>query len=243
MMNQLSKKQKIIIALIVITLIGLLVLSYFLTRPVSVYGSGISVSGYDKYISNLPADRRDSINTALYKIVKDNSNNSNVAVKDASIRSGSVTYNYDKTTNVNSGSFIVDMQSIKQSYLITYEWSTDSNNPDLSGYSSTASCLPIDKLMYGDFSCQDSFSSSDNTKNRDPILDLMPYSTFNYVVTANTNDPNKVELDANIILYSADTRDGNRDKSITNYETEITDWIKSKGLNPTDYLINYTISG
>jgi len=242
-MNQLGKKQKIIIISIGVILIAVFVLSFFISRPVNKYGNGINVINYDKYISNLPADRKDSINTALYNITKDNSNNSSVNVKDATIRGDSVTYNYNKDSNINSGSFIVDMQSIKQSYLITYEWSSDISNADLSGYSSSASCLPLDKLIYGNFNCQDSFSSSDNTKNRDPILNYLPYSTFNYVVTANTNNQNRVELDANIILYSSDTRDGNRDNSITKYKTEITDWIKSNGLNPNDYIVNYSIDG
>ncbi len=242
-MIQLNKKQILIIISIGLLFIALFIALYFFTRPVSKYGNGINISGYDKYIPNLPADRRDSIDTALYKITKNNSNNSNVSIKDAIIRGDSVTYNYDKPTNVNSGSFIVDMQSIKQSYLITYEWSSDVNNASLSGYSVAAACLPANKLIYGDFSCKDDFSSPTNNSSRDPILDYLPYTTFNYVVTATTNTPNKVELDANIILYSSDTIDGNRDSSINKYESEITDWIKSKGLNPNNYLINYSISG
>ncbi len=242
-MIQLTKKQILIIISLGIVFLALFIALYIFTRPVSKYGAGINVSGYNKYISNLPSDRRDSINTALYKITKSNSNNANLNIKDATIRADSVTYNYDKTTDINSGSFIVDMQSIKQSYQITYEWSSDSNNPDLSGYSSTASCLPVNKLIYGNFNCQDSFSGTVNNIKRDPILDYLPYSTFNYVVTANTNNPDKVELDVSIILYSSDTSYGNRDSSIAKYEAQVTDWIKSKGLSPTNYLINYTING
>lgn len=240
-MDQLGKKQKYIIISICFVILAIFI-SLFFIKPVSKYGNGVSVNNYDKYTPNLPTDRRDSINTALYKITKSNLNNKDINIKDAVIRKEFVEYNYNKSTDINSGSFIVDMQSIKQSYLISYEWSSDNNNVNLSGYSAVATCLPVDKLIYGIFNCVDSFSGSVNNIKRDPILNYLPYSTFNYVITANMNSKNKVDLVANIILYSSDTRDGNRDNSISKYETEITNWINSKGLNPNDYFIDYIIN-
>jgi len=240
-MNQLDKKQQIIIvssAAVFLTMFALL----FLLMPSNQYGDNIGVNNYDKYIPNLPADRRSSINSTLYKITKDNSNGKDININDATIRKDSVEYNYDKSTDINSGSFIVDMPSVKQSYLISYEWSPDNNNVNLSGYSATAACLPLSRLVYGDFSCKDSFLNSRNNINRDPILNYLPHSTFNYVVTANMNNQNKVDLEANIILYSYDIRDGNRDNSINKYKNEITDWIKSNGLNPDNYFIRYSIN-
>lgn len=240
-MNWLGKEQKIIISSVVIIFLIVLAL-LFLLIPGNQYGNGISVNNYDKYVPNLPTDRRDSINTALYKIAKDNSNGKDINIKDATIRIDSVSYSYNKTTNINSGSFIVDMPSVKQSYLISYEWSSDENNVNLSGYSAAAACLPTNKLIYGNFNCKDSFLNSKNSTDRDPMLNLLPHSTFNYIINANINSQNKVDLEANIILYSSDTRDGNRDNSINKYKNEITDWIKSNGLNPSDYLISYSIN-
>lgn len=215
----------------------------FLFVPGNKYGNGIGVNNYDKYASNLPVDRRDSINATLYKIIKDNSKNGNININDAAIRKDSAEYIYNKTTNINSGSFIIDIPSIKQSYLISYEWSSDENNSNLSGYSATATCLSTDKLIYGDFNCKDNFSNSKNNIDRDPILNYLPYSTFNYTITASINSQNKADLNVGMVLYSSDTRDGNRDNSINKYKTEIINWIKSKSLNPDNYLINYSING
>lgn len=240
-MKQLDRKQKIIIISVVLVFIALFGLLFFF-QPNNNYGKGIAINNYDKYVSNLPADSRNSINTAIYKIVKNNLKTSDINVSDATIRKGSATYNYNASTNVNSGSFIVDMQTIKQSYLISYEWSSDDTNVNLSGYTSAASCLPANELIYGDFNCVDSFSNSITNINRDPILDHLPYSTFNYTVTASMNAQNKVDLNVSMILYSSDTRDGNRDNSINKYKVEIVDWIQSIGLNPANYLINYSIN-
>jgi hypothetical protein len=238
--NKLNPKQKIIIISLVFLLI-IISMSLFFIKLHDNNNGTIGINNYNKYTANLPADRRDAINNTLYKIVENNSNSNNPSINDAAVRDNSVEDNYNNTTNIHSGFFIVDMKSIKQSYLISYKWSSDENNINLGGYTATASCLSLDKLLYGDFNCKDDFANSTNTTSRNPILDYLPYSTFNYTVTAN-NDSGKITLNVNIILYSSDTRNGQRDNSISKYKTEITDWIKSKKLSPDNYLMNYTIN-
>lgn len=238
-LSELSKGQKITIVSAIILSVILIMLFLFM-KPNNKYGKEVGINNYDKYISNLPTDRRDSINSTLYNIIKSNLKSGDPSVKDATIRKDSVINNYDSTTNINSGTFIVDIPSIKQSYSIYFEWSTDVNNVNLSGYTAAASCLPADKLIYGDFGCIDDFTKT-NTGSL-IILDYLPYSTFNYTITARINDSNKVDLNVDMVLYSADTHDGNRDNSINKYKTEIIDWIKSKNLNPVDYVINYNIN-
>lgn len=235
--NQLEKKQKIIIISTVIIFVIIFILLFFI-QPTNKYSDEISIKNYDKYISNLPKDKRDSINNSLYKIVKNNLNSNNLNVNDANIREGSNNYNYNEALNINSGSFMVDMQSIKQSYLVSYEWSSDTKNDNLSGYTTSITCLSSDKLIYGDFNCKD--DSSLNT-NRDPILNYLPYSRFNYVVTA-TMDNYKANLNVDIFLFLSDTENGERENSINKYKTEVIDWIKSINLNPDNYLIKYTIN-
>ncbi len=236
--RDLEKRQKIILFFAVVIFIVIFILLFFF-QPSNKYGSFINIKGYDKYIPNLPTDRKDSLNNTLYNITKANLKSDKLNINDANIRDGSVNYSYDEQTNINYGSFIVDIQSIKQSYLMSYEWSSDSLNNNLSGYTATASCLPSDKIIYNNFNCEDS-SSFDNKK--DPILDYLPHSTFNYTVTANIDDKNKTNLNVDIILYSSDTRNNERDSSINKYKAEVVDWIKSINLNPDDYTITYTVN-
>lgn len=240
-LNDLDVKQKITIISIGLVFIAIFVLLFFL-QPHNKYGSEIGINNYDKYISNLPTDRRDAINSNLYNIVELNLKSGNASINDATIRENSNVEDYNKETNTRLGSFIVDIESVKQSYLISYNWTSDNNNINVSGYTATITCLPLEKLIYGDFGCKDDFSAHKDYIKNNPILDYLPYSTFNYEVTANTNNDNKkVNLDVNIILYSYDTRDGRQDISINKYKSEITDWIKSKSLNPSDFTINYNI--
>jgi hypothetical protein len=123
---------------------------------------------------------------------------------------------------------------------MSYEWSSEVNNPNFSGYTAAAQCLSINKLIYGDFNCKDTILTNKNTT--DPILDYLPYSTFNYTITANYVSNSTLELNAKITLYSYDTRNDNEVAAIARYKQEIVDWIKSKNLKPEDYLINYTIN-
>jgi hypothetical protein len=243
-MNELNAKQKIAIISLgfisVLILVAIIVLSFFV-QPHNKYGNEIGISNYDKYVSNLPVNRRDAINSNLYNIVKLNSKSKNPSIQDATIRGDSVEYNYDEATNINSGSFIVDMKSVRQSYLISYRWSSDENNMYIGGYAAKIECLPLDKLIYGNFSCKDDFANSINAASRDPILDYLPYSTFNYTVVANNNS-GKIELNVDMILNSSDTRDGQRDNSINKYKSQVVDWIKSIKFNPDDYSINYNIN-
>jgi|GEM_PF-1519802 len=202
----------------------------------------VCIVGYDKLIPDLPSDRRKALDETLYKIIKRNLGSDDFSVKDAIIREDSVDKNFDLDININYGSFIVDIKSIKQSYLMRYRWSSDWQNRHLAGYNATAECLTDDKLKYGDFDCEDDFSKSNNNLERDPIIKHLPYSTFNYTISANTDKKGEVELNVKMTLFSADTRDGGRDEAISKYKSEVVEWVKNTGLNPNNYPINYDIS-
>ncbi|MFZ2992017.1 MAG: hypothetical protein WA087_04135 [Candidatus Saccharimonadales bacterium] len=206
------------------------------------YGNEIVINNYNEHVSDLPQDRKDALNSTLYNIVKNNLGSDNFDVNDATIRDGSAKNKYDEPTDINSGSFIVDMPSIKQSYLMTYKWTSKKNSSNLGGYTATAECLTPNKLAYGEFNCEDDFSKSKNNTERNPIMKHLPYSTFNYVISANTDKKGEVTLDVEIILYSADTRDGEREESIKKYKKEVEKWVESTGLDSNNYPINYKIS-
>jgi len=241
MFNSLNSKQKIIILSVVVVFVILFIALIFI-KPGSKYGDFIRINKYDTYIPNLPDDRREALNASLYNILKLNSNNDIKSISDANIREYPIQYNYDEDTKVHSGSFIVDVQSVNQSYLMSYRWSSGSQSSHLSGYTATAACLQPDKLIYGSFKCKDDFTNSQITNERDPIIEFLPYSTFNYTISASTDKKGEVELNVIIFLYSADTRNGGREAAIAKYKTEVVNWIKSKKLNPENYLINYSIN-
>lgn len=241
--NNNRKKIFIFTVLSVILIIFLAITAIYLKSTENIYGNYISIRNYNKHMPELPKDRRDSLNASLYGIVKYNmSDDRKIAIKDALIREGSVdkAKKDDEISNVNSGSFIVDMASIKQSYLLSYDWSNDNKDNKYLGYSAIAQCLPIDKLAYGDFSCKN--NTVDMETDTDPIIEYLPYSTFHHYVTANVGDDGKTGLDVMIYLVSKEMIDGNRQPAIEQYKTETVEWIKSIGLNPDDYIIDYKVN-
>lgn len=232
-----DNKKKIFI-LIIISAFVVVPVALYLLQPNS-YGAGIDIKGYSKYINDLPRDSKDSLNTTLYNIVKMNlPDNTDINVKDAYIRDkASTTKEYNKTTKLTSGSFIVDIASLKQSYMMYYEWSNETN-AEYSGYPVTAKCLPVDKLKYGDFNCKDMFSILKEA--RDPIMDYLPHETANYKVTASYDNNERIMLDVDIRLSELDVSNNGRENSIARYKADFAYWMTWIGYNIENYTVNYT---
>lgn len=232
-----NKKKIIILTIAAIFIIIPVTLS--LLNNTNGYGVGIEIKGYSKYINDLPQDSKNSLNSTLYNVVKMNlPDNTDINVKDAYIRDkASTTKEYDEATKITSGNFIVDIASLKQSYLMYYEWSND-DDAQYSGYPVTARCLSTDKLKYGDFKCKDMFSILEDA--RDPIMDYLPHETTNYKVTASYDSDEKIMLDVNIILSASDLINNGREDAINKYKADFAYWMTWIGYDIEDYTVNYT---
>lgn len=164
------------------------------------------------------------IRNRLYKRIIEN--NGDIAqVNSAVIRSG--TFEYDSQENVTTVKFIVDIESIKQSYQVSYQWGDEDY---LDEYGTIVSCLPKKSLIYGDFNCQDLFTSMAGTN--DPALLATPYSDYGYDITAEEQSDGKVVI--NIYLYACqvDEEEVYRDYAL--------DYLKSQNVDLEDYTINYS---
>ena len=235
-----ARKKVMIIISIVFFLVVVIIVAYVksIENP---FGNYIKIQNYGKYISDLPREKKHFLNSSLYGLVKMNTvGDKKIKVDDAFIREGSVNVGYDKDIDIHHGSFIVDMESIKQSYGLDFEWSSKANNSDFMNTGPPSNCLPIEDLKYGDFGCRDAVTEME--KDIDPIIEHLPYSTFHHYVTANVGDDGKTGLDVIIYLISSETIEENRQPAIDRYKAEIIEWIKSINLNPDDYIINYQIN-
>jgi len=78
----------------------------------------------------------------------------------------------------------------------------------------------------------------------DPILSYLPYGGINYKLNAtyNTNKSNNdvIAIDAQILLNASDVRT-NKQAAINLYKQQVQDYIKSLGLDPNKYLIQYKV--
>lgn len=215
--------------------VGAVVYKTYYEKP---YGTEITIGNFDSKIKNLPADRKSSISAYLYDTVKKNTNQSITLdeIGEAVIRENSNSQIFKSDAKVFSGSFIVDIEKIKQSYKIEYVYSSDKNSGQLGGYEVLILCLPSDKLIYGSFDCKELFEDSEGI---DPIVTSLPYSTLSYEIRFIETGKDKPTLAIQLFISEAD-RSTNETAAVNQYKQEALDWLKSRGFSPDNYEITYT---
>lgn len=221
------------LAILIIVLLVIVGFAFFVYR--NTHQHTIRLSGINAI--NAPSDRKDAISKTLYNVLQSNLPKKNFTINDAVIRTGSYIDNYDSLTNVHHASFIVDIQSIKQSYIAYYEWSSNNQNPNLSGYPVVVGCLPPSLLKYGEFKCTPVQTSTSN--NRIDIINrYLPYhvETKYKIVDATTNSQT---TQLNVQAYMPATMVAMTPALLQQYSNEINAWITSKGLDPHNYSISY----
>lgn len=239
MLDKLSKNQKIAIFFGIAVLFVGIIIYISVIYSQNQYGNGVNINGLDSTVKNISKERKDSIKTTLYNTIKINSVSESEInkINDANIRSDSNAQDYDKNLKNYSGSFIVDIASIKQSYLVQYTYSPSSNNADLAGNPTSVLCLEKSKLIYGEFGCKDIFTQQ--TGAEDPIIQYLPKSTLSYQIDGVVDADNKLQsLDVQFQLSNADYKTG-VEAAVAQYKNEVNSWILSLGLNPQGYVINY----
>lgn len=202
----------------------------FLIIPLAVFiiinnrNESIGVENYNTYVKDLPPNYRSSVNNSIYLAVSLNLVDGEKMIKSsASIRKNPITNTYSEERDVHSGTFIVDLKEVRQSYLVSYDWSEDKNNPNTSGYPTIVRCLLDEEtIIYKDFICKDGSESSSL-----PLEKQLPYSDINgpfkiiYMFKQNNTD---------VIGITNSTPNG-RKKAI--------EWLKSKNIDPSGLIINY----
>lgn len=231
-MIQIEKKR-------LITIIGVFIIFISLVAIISVVfvvnqkSNQIIIGNYDEYTKSLPKDRRLAINTQLYNLIKSSSPDKDIDINDAVIRKGSYTETFNELENTYSSTFIIDISSIKQSYMVLFNWSKNTN-VILKGDNLKFSCLPKDKLIYGEFNCSEILKIP--VISTDPILQYVPYtddsSGIKYKISAHINN--------GVLEYLSIFFNTCSSYSIEIYKKEALDWIRSKNLNPDDYTIKYS---
>lgn len=241
--NQNSQKAKlkpihlIIIAFIVIVFIFTIISleTIFHRNP---FGDEIKIDNFSKYYKSTPQETRESIFASLFKTAElNNSEGKKIPNSGAIIRPDSAKSNYNESTDIHSGNFIVDLEFIQQSFKVYMEWSKNSDNPNLSGYSVTILCLTGQNSAYNSTKCTDMFT--DNTDNKIaasyPIIYDLPieiseydkkYTSYtHYTITYTIENDNKISL------IITDYTGGNYEPSLKK--------IRSLGFIPESYNITY----
>jgi hypothetical protein len=239
----LTRKQLTILIIVLVFFIGVIIaVSIFLQGPPkNQFGNLIRIQNYDEKIKNLSPDMKDSMESYLYTVVKGNTDEGYdvSGIKDAFIRESSDSQNYNPQTDIYSGEFIIDIASIKQSYRAQYSYSNNQDNVNIGGNPVVISCLPEDQLKYGKFDCKDLVS--DQASKGDVILQYLPYQNFTFKISPDKTQGDTLVLNTTLTIPDSDLRGdvATNQQVVAMYKKEVTDWIASKGENPSDYTIVY----
>jgi len=206
------------------------------------YGEGIKIRNYDEKVKNVSQELHNGTEASLYNVVKKNlpEDSDPSKIKDAFIRDDSNSQDYDKTNDIYSGKFIVDIDSIKQSYLIQYTYIKDVNNSEGLTNRVVVSCVNEADIKYTSFKCED-YVSEQATQN-DSIIQYLPYSNFSFKIAADTTaGDDKMILVVELRIPESDLKGDTVSKQsvVAMYKNEVALWLESKGLTPSTYTYEY----
>lgn len=233
----LTAKQKIAVAcllLLVLFVVGFLIFS---SRP-NPLGDDIRIQNYDKYIGDLPGEKRNLINYSLLQKVRDTYDGDKdlKSISDALIRDGSLVREFDEGAGVYYGSFIVDIESVGRSYRVVYEWPKDGGDGFLSTDTNMAVCLAADQLIYGDFKCADGSSFAEMP---DDLYGHLPYTSSGEFSMAQSSYGEET-LAVRIALDSTSCSPDEKSRQNEENKMKALKWISDQGFDPNKYFIFYS---
>ncbi len=221
--NPIDKKRKIIIIVGLVIFLGFVGLIVFISLQNTT--PRLKIDNID-YVQNLSDDVKNSLEIDLYRTVDDNTDEK-VPTSGALIRTNTATSDYNSTTKVYSGNFIVDIESLKQSYFIQFSWSKEKNNPNLSSTSNLVSCVRDKSLIiYPDFKCKDQFSFSNDTDDADVYLNgYLPH------IEALSTGENFVLLDNGINKLMIQLDNCHNNTLVSEAISKTNEWLDSIGVD------------
>lgn len=227
LMQNLSRNQKIaivvILQLIVILIIAACVNWAFQPKQY--------VSVENKNSTSIPDANWNGIKNELWYLIQNNVKNADRAdIDDAVIREG--TYEETTANDITTATFLLDIDSLKQTYFITTSWSDKVELSD----ALSIDCPPIDQMKYSETVCYGMFN---NTYSLDLYLPYVVYPDGldddegeplapNYMITG--DEANKT-LD---ILVSVCDVEG--------FKKAAWDYLNTTPIDFSDYTVNYEVN-
>lgn len=183
-------------------------------------------------IQSISGDMQKNIKIQLIKLLQEqNLITEKDTVNDVKIREGSFA-NITKLTdsgNVKTSSFLIDIDSLHQTYRITAYEATNQVLPDLAVQ---ITCPKTDEIVYSDSKCVGTYETGASVSHNIPYTANLP-SGEKYIIKSITST-NKGEHILQIYLYSCDSKD------IPTAETEeiVRQWVTDLGDDVDYYTYN-----
>ena len=160
----------VVVVLLIITLINLL-----RTNP---FGNEIVIDNIDQFYNYMPQTEKDMIFSSLYDTAKSSFDGleEDFPTSGALIREG--TASGDNSKKMNSGDFVVDIDSLKQSYKVQFEW-----NYENSGGNINVLCVPKKLVIYENSSeCKDYIEGTIRVENEYQISYTFSAKSANKII-------------------------------------------------------------
>lgn len=225
LMQNLSKNQKIGIAIImqVIIVIVIVVCVKWAISPQP------HVEIVNRNETSIPDDRWQGIKNEIWYLIQNNvSNVTRSDIDDAVIRDG--TYEEITENEITTATFLLDIDSIKQTYYITVSWSDTVTIYDYM----TVNCPPQNEMKYPDTVC---YGMYNDTYSLDLYLPYAVYSNSSdddasvapdYYISG---DENAKTIDIMVSVCDAEK-----------FKKEATDYLNSTPIKLSEYTISYEVN-
>lgn len=220
------------LAIILIVLIVLICVTIARSLHNNPYGDQITISNIDDYYKDFDVNEKDLIYHYLHIITSMNVQEGvSIPNSGAMIRDGSASLEHDSTEGIETGKFIVDINSLKQSYGVQFTWVTEETSNYDNGYPVIVYCLDAEEQVYDFNNCIDMF---ENDTKEYPITNDLPiieqYYTDDYSEFVDYSMLYEITDDKLTIII--------KDNSGDSYEYAL-EKIRELGYNPDDYEIKY----
>lgn len=227
---------RIVAAVVGVVIVGLvLILIYMINQPEIVEEPKIVIDNFAEEEPEIPQATRNEIEEKLYSYVAESiSENEAVPKAGAMIRAGTADgFTVDDTLHV--GDFIIDIDSVEQSYIVEYFYGQIEGMNEMEGDASvTLYCIEEpDLIKYPDFRCQ---ANRDFVKP-DAISYVLPkvfdgfIADYTYSASSESGYAVVVEYDPPESVYMS----GQVGTYKTEKMNELKEYLKKAGLNPDRY--------
>lgn len=195
----------------------------------------VDIKGYSSAASDAPKGLEAMVKVSLADIVKKNNpDKAGLESITPKVRDSSYTATPPNSDGIIQAKFFVDIESLKQSYLVLISYYKDTADK-FAGPPSVRCIENKDDLIYGDFNCQE-ITPVDDTLSKDALLSKLPHKDPLYYISGyvDSEGAKHVIVDIDLNTYSEATR-----KMFHERKEQSLQWIKSQDVNPDEYLIEW----
>lgn len=193
------------------------------------------IKGYSNVTGDVPKGLEAMVKVSVADIIKKNNpDKASLSSITPKVRENSYTATPPNSDGIIQAKFFVDIESLKQSYLVLISYYKDT--PDKFAGPPSVRCIENkDDLVYGDFNCQE-ITPTDETLSKDTLLSKLPHKDPLYYISGyvDSEGAKHVVIDIDLNTYSEATR-----KMFHERKEQSLQWITSQNVNPDEYLIEW----